>query len=120
MYVIKNGLIYTMGTQGIVRGDILVEHGKIVSAGEEINISDAQVLDASGKYVVPGFVDAHSHIGTMKGSVDQDANELTDPLTPQLDIYMESMWTALILEAQFARELQAAVLRLVLETWYVG
>ena len=43
-----------------------------------------EVIDAAGKCVLPGFVDAHSHIGGLAGVKEQDLNEITNPLTPEL------------------------------------
>ena len=61
MYVIKNALVYTMADAGVVKADILVENGKVAAIGENLNAET--VIDAAGKVVTPGFVDAHSHIG---------------------------------------------------------
>lgn len=85
MYLIKNGTIYTMGDAGVVTGDVLVDNGKIVKIGINIQADGAEIIDAEGKCVVPGFVDAHSHIGGLSSMMDMDLNELTDPLTPQLN-----------------------------------
>lgn len=87
MYVIKNALVYTMGDAGVVKADILVENGKIAAIGE--NLSAETVIDAAGKVVTPGFVDAHSHIGGIAdlSPLGEDLNEITNPLTPELDAY---------------------------------
>lgn len=87
MYVIKNALVYTMADAGAVKADILVENGKIAAIGE--NLSAETVIDAAGKVVTPGFVDAHSHIGGIADltPLGEDLNEITNPLTPELDAY---------------------------------
>ena len=87
MYVIKNALVYTMADAGVVKADILVENGKIAAIGE--NLSADTVIDAAGKVVTPGFVDAHSHIGGIADltPLGEDLNEITNPLTPELDAY---------------------------------
>lgn len=87
MYVIKNALVYTMADAGVVKADILVENGKIATIGE--NLSAETVIDAAGKVVTPGFVDAHSHIGGIADltPLGEDLNEITNPLTPELDAY---------------------------------
>ena len=87
MYVIKNALVYTMADAGVVNADILVENGKIAAIGE--NLSAETVIDAAGKVVTPGFVDAHSHIGGIADltPLGEDLNEITNPLTPELDAY---------------------------------
>lgn len=87
MYVIKNALVCTMADAGVVKADILVENGKIAAIGE--NLSAETVIDATGKVVTPGFVDAHSHIGGIADltPLGEDLNEITNPLTPELDAY---------------------------------
>ena len=87
MYVIKNALVYTMADAGVVKADILVENGKVAAIGEYL--SAETVIDAAGKVVTPGFVDAHSHIGGIADltPLGEDLNEITNPLTPELDAY---------------------------------
>lgn len=87
MYVIKNALVCTMADAGVVKADILVENGKIAAIGENLNAET--VIDAVGKVVTPGFVDAHSHIGGIADltPLGEDLNEITNPLTPELDAY---------------------------------
>jgi len=85
--LIKNGTIVTV-TSGTFVGDILIEDSKISNLGEKIECenSDMEVIDASGKYVLPGFIDAHSHIGLFEEGIGfmQDGNEMTDPVTPEV------------------------------------
>ena len=87
--LIKNGTLCTM-IDGVedAKGDILVEDGKIVTIGQDIQDKDAAIIDASGLYVLPGMIDAHTHIGMFdfnhECSVD-DANEMTNPVTIAMD-----------------------------------
>ena len=66
----------------------MVENGKIAQVAPEIVCEGAQVIDANGNYVLPGLIDAHTHIGLFDfnhdSSVD-DANEMTDPVTAAMD-----------------------------------
>jgi len=83
MILIKGGTVYPI-TSNPLKGDVLIDNGKIVKIGENINEKGADVIDASGKFVFPGFIDAHSHIGLFEegvGYVYQDGNEMTDPVT---------------------------------------
>ena len=51
----------------------------------ELKGSDITVIDAEGKYVLPGFIDAHCHVGMCEDSIGfegDDTNEMTDPITP--------------------------------------
>ena len=85
--VIKNGLIFDAIHQQPYQADILIQNGKIAAIGENLSCDGAAVINAQGKHVYPGFVDAHSHLG-MQGSgigfEGNDCNEMTDILTPQL------------------------------------
>jgi len=88
MLLIKNAKIHTMAKEGVIDGWILIENGKIVQMGEgEPSLQGSEVLDASGKMVFPGFIDAHCHIGMWEegiGFEGADGNEMTDPITPHL------------------------------------
>ena len=87
MYVIKNGTLYTMDQQGVIQADLRIENGKITAIGQNLPVDGAQVIDAAGKCVTPGFVDPHSHIGGFGGNGEQDLNEMSNPLTPEMDAY---------------------------------
>jgi imidazolonepropionase-like amidohydrolase len=64
-------------------GTVLVTDGKITAVGSDVQVpDDAQVVDATGSWVVPGFVEAHAHMGVheeAEGWAGQDTNEMTDP-----------------------------------------
>jgi imidazolonepropionase-like amidohydrolase len=86
MIVLKNGLVYT-GEDAPFRGDVLINGNKIAAVGSELAQNGVEVIDCSGKFVFPGFVDAHCHLGMWSdglGDEDSDGNEYSDPLTPQL------------------------------------
>lgn len=87
MLVIKNAAIYTSSQLGVLEGyDILIENGKITDIDRDLPTGQAEVIDASGKAVLPGLVDAHSHIGGFGvGKGDSDLNEMTNPVTPELE-----------------------------------
>lgn len=58
--LIKNGIIGTAA--GSFRGDLLIEGEKIAAVGESIHCAGAEIIDAAGRYVVPGGVDPHTHV----------------------------------------------------------
>src|SRR5262245_46429291 len=77
---VKGGRVLPVAGPPIDNGVVLIRNGKIEAVGEGVSIpSDAKVIDATGKVVVPGFVEAHSVRGT-----DQ-ANE-TNPNVPFLSV----------------------------------
>lgn len=88
MLFIKNGHIFTMAGEIIEKGNIIIKDGKISEIGKDLVApSDAKIIDAEGKMVLPGFIDAHCHIGMWEegmGFEGDDGNEMVDPVTPQL------------------------------------
>lgn len=88
MILIKNGFINTV-TNGSFKGDILVNDGKIEEIGESIQApEECEIIDAEGKEIYPGFIDAHTHMGLWEsglGFEGADGNEETDPVTPHLN-----------------------------------
>ena len=79
--LIRNGTLLTV-TKGIVaNGDILVQNGKIAAIGKNLTAPLATVIiDATGKFVTPGIVDAHSHIAL------DDTNEGSDSITAEVNM----------------------------------
>lgn len=58
--IIKSGLIYDV-KQGFKKNDLLITNGKIVKIGREIAGNVDEIVDADGFYVIPGFIDLHTH-----------------------------------------------------------
>lgn len=88
MLLIQNGLLYTMESDHPIHGDLLIENGKIEKIAEKITPAEQmKIFNAEGLRVLPGFIDAHSHLGVAeeKTSVLGDSsNEATTPITPAL------------------------------------
>lgn len=60
--VIQNATVLTV-TKGSFKGSVVIENGKIKEVGEKVLVPPgAQIIDASGQYLMPGIIDAHSHI----------------------------------------------------------
>jgi imidazolonepropionase-like amidohydrolase len=69
--LIRNATILTASHGTIEHGDILIKNGKIAEVGTSLKApSDAQIIDAAGKFVIPGIIDCHSHIA-VDGSVNE-------------------------------------------------
>jgi len=77
--IIKNGTVITI-TKGILENtDVLIQNGKITRIGQNLRTpSGAKEVDATGMHVMPGIIDAHSHIG-----IDA-VNEATNPITAEV------------------------------------
>lgn len=88
MLALTNAQIITMEKENYKRGTVLIDDGKILDVGENISIpSTAEIIDIQGKYLLPGFIDAHTHVGIAEEiyqTEGDDTNEITEPLTPQL------------------------------------
>ncbi len=59
--LIKNATVMTAATGTKTNTDILIQNGKIAKIGKNLSAPGAMVFDATGKYVIPGIIDAHSH-----------------------------------------------------------
>jgi imidazolonepropionase-like amidohydrolase len=80
--VIRNATIMTASHGTIKNGSILIRGGKIVEIGPTVKASaGAHVIDATGKYVIPGIIDCHSHT-----AVDGNVNEGTLSVTAMVRI----------------------------------
>ncbi len=87
MICIKNGTLHTAVSKDTFIADILIDGGKIVKIGKDLETSGAEVIDATGLQIYPGFVEAHCHIGLDGygiGYEGHDYNEMNDPVTPQV------------------------------------
>lgn len=88
MLAITSGKLFTISQGIITEGTILVEGGKIVAVGSDVDIpTGARLIEAAGCHVYPGLVDAHTHHGVyaeVSGPEGADGNEMTDPITPHV------------------------------------
>ncbi len=84
---IKNGTILCPTNGLIEKGIVIFDQGVIKAIGKDISIEGAEIIDADGKYVLPGFIDAHTHQGLFDGTIGwagADGNEMTEPITPHV------------------------------------
>jgi imidazolonepropionase-like amidohydrolase len=80
---IVNGTVLTVGPQGrIDKGTVVFENGKITAIGKDVTVpAGAQIIDAAGRFVMPGIIDAHSHT-----AVEDSVNECSDSVTAEVRI----------------------------------
>jgi imidazolonepropionase-like amidohydrolase len=109
--LIRNVTILTAAGPAIRGGSVLLRDGKIAEVGATTAApADAIVIDGSGKYLTPGIIDTHSHIGAGAVPEDQgaqtgDVNEATSPVTA--NVWVEhSVWPQ---DPQFPRSLAGGV-----------
>jgi len=86
--LIRNATILTAAGQEIANGSILFKDGRIVAVGATVQApADAVVVDGTGKYVTPGLIDDHSHLGVYAApgtQAESDGNEATNPVTAEV------------------------------------
>ncbi len=64
----KNATVWTNESEGILeKTDVLIEGGKILQIGKDINASTGKTVDATGKHLTAGIIDEHSHITVARG-----------------------------------------------------
>ena len=107
--LIRNVTILTAAGPTIRDGSVLLRDGKIAAVGATVAApGDAEVIDGRGKYLTPGIIDDHSHMGVYAapgGDALSDGNELTNPVTA--NVWAEhSVWPQ---DPQFPRALASGV-----------
>ncbi len=107
--VIRNVSIFTATGPLIRSGAVLMRDGKIVAVGATVDApADAVVIDGTGKFVTPGLIDTHSHLGVYPApgtAAHSDGNEATAPVTAH--VWAEhSVWPQ---DPQFPRDLMGGV-----------
>ena len=80
---IVGGTILTVGPQGTIeKGTVVIRDGKIAAVGKDVTApAGATVIDAGGRYVIPGIIDAHSHT-----AIEAGVNECSDAVTAEVRI----------------------------------
>jgi imidazolonepropionase-like amidohydrolase len=93
--VIRNATILTAAGAAIERGSILLQDGKVAAVGLNVDAPAAAIaIDATGKWVTPGIIDTHSHLGVYAApGIEslQDGNEVTSPNTAEVSAE-HSLW----------------------------
>ena len=85
--IIKNATVLTGTGERIDNADVLFVDGKISQVGQNLTADNATVIDGNGKWVTPGIIDVHSHLGVYPSpSVEShsDGNEMTQPNTSEV------------------------------------
>lgn len=86
--VIRGANIYDGAGGKILSGMIRFEGGKIVAVGQSVEVpAGATVIDAAGKWVTPGIIDVHSHLGDYASpgvGSHEDGNEMSGPVRPEV------------------------------------
>ncbi|MDN3670845.1 amidohydrolase family protein [Echinicola jeungdonensis] len=78
--LIKNAHLLTITQGELENTDLWVKDGLIHKIGKDIKIKNIETIDADGMYVMPGIIDAHSHIAL------DDINEATNPITAEVQM----------------------------------
>jgi imidazolonepropionase-like amidohydrolase len=78
--LVRNATIWTMGPEGVIEnGDLLISNGQVAEVGQNLNAPENAVeIDAAGKHLTPGLVDAHLHSGV------DGVNEIGNAIVPEV------------------------------------
>lgn len=86
--LIRNATVLTAAGPVLQGASVLMQDGKIAAVGANLSApAGAVVVDGTGKWVTPGIIDTHSHIGggaSIEGAQLDDINEATNPVTAQV------------------------------------
>lgn len=93
--LIRNATVLTVTNGVLEETDILIRDGKIAEIGSGLSDSNVDVIDATGKFVMPGIIDAHSHIALS--AINESTNEITPEVTMEdsVDPYDVGIYRAL-------------------------
>ncbi|AUS78431.1 amidohydrolase [Actinoalloteichus sp. AHMU CJ021] len=82
---IRGGYVVPVDGEPISGGTVLIQDGRITAVGPDSSVevpAGVSIVDASGQWVLPGFVESHAHLGVHEegeGWAGNDTNEMTDP-----------------------------------------
>ncbi len=93
--LIRGGTLLTVTKGTMKNADLLIRDGKIAAIGKRLEApAGATIIDAAGRFVMPGIVDTHSHMGVYPWpgvDANSDGNEATDPVTSMVRA-VDSVW----------------------------
>lgn len=107
--LLRNATVLTGTGERLDNADVLMQDGKIAAVGKNLDApANARSVDATGKWITPGIIDIHSHLGVYASpgiAATGDGNEATNPVTA--DVWAEhSVWPQ---DAGFAKALAGGV-----------
>jgi len=83
---IRNATILTVSNGTIEGGTVVIRNGKIAAVGRDVQVpAGVRVIDGTGKYVMPGIIDAHSHT-----AMDAGLNEGSEAVTPEVKVQLRA------------------------------
>ncbi|MGQ0800212.1 MAG: amidohydrolase [Pseudomarimonas sp.] len=82
--LIRGGTVLDGDGGRMENADVLLRDGKVVAIGQNLDAGDALIIDAKGRWVTPGLIDVHSHLGVYSSpgmEAHSDGNEMVEPVT---------------------------------------
>lgn len=81
---VRNATVLTVTRGTIPNGTVVIRNGRITAVGPNVPVpAGVRVIDGTGMYVIPGIIDAHSHMG-----MDRGVNEGTEAVTPEVMVQL--------------------------------
>ena len=95
MLLLRGGAVMTAAGPTLARADVLIRGDKIAAVGPDLEVPEsAEIIDASGRWITPGLIDPHSHVGVYpvpQVAAHRDGNESTGPFKPEVRA-SDSFW----------------------------
>lgn len=100
--LLRGGMVLSMdpAVGDFATGDVLIEGDEIVEVGSDLGVEDAEIVDATGRIIIPGFVDTHRHTweaairtSAPNATLDDYFVEILDTFAPQYQA-RQQRWTA--------------------------
>ena len=85
--LIRGATVLTGTGERLDGADVLIKDGRIAGVGTNLDAGDADVVDATGRWLTPGIIDVHSHLGVYASPgtpSHSDGNEMTAPVTAEV------------------------------------
>ena len=86
--IIRDATVLTGTGERLEEADVLLRNGRVAAIGRDLEAPpEATVVDGRGKWLTPGIIDVHSHLGVYASpgvSAHEDGNEMSDPVTPNV------------------------------------
>ena len=85
--ILQGATVLTGNGERLEGADVAMRDGKIIAVGIDMDVAGFTAIDASGKWITPGVIDVHSHLGVYPSpgvNAHSDGNEATDPNTAEV------------------------------------
>ena len=107
--LLKNAHIYPITSKPIFHGDLLIVNGKIIELSKNIlSDSETRIIECNNHYLLPGFIDVHTHLGLYNEGVGWEGNDANETIKP-LNSHIRAIDGVYPLDPAFADAIQFGI-----------